>query len=130
MSLEPEIPEHKFLNRLTIIAKEIITQECVNNGEVEYKDYVAHEYEKFTDYDIINNYPIAVEEYCEGQFGPDASDILSQNQTDAIREIRERLFINALDNKIKELINGEWDAIKTETEEYTVTEEKKIFDRN
>lgn len=129
MSLEPEISEYKFMNKLTIIAKKIITEECIEDKQVEYKDYVAYEFERFTDQDIVNDYPIAVEEYCEGQFGPDATDILSQNQTDAIREIRRQLFVNALDERIKELIDGEWDAIKTETEEYTVKKEKKVFDR-
>lgn len=127
--MDPELTEDEFEERLEDIAKDAIREECVDsNGFVKYKEYVAHEYKLFTNTDILDNYPLSVEEYCDGKFGPDSHDLLTGSQTDAIQQIRRELFISELDQKIKELINGGWDAIKTEKEEYTVTEEKTVLD--
>lgn len=127
--MDPKLTENEFEERLEEIAKDAIREECVDNdGSVEYKEYVAHEYILFNNTDILDNYPLSVEEYCNGKFGPDSHDLLTGSQTEAIQQIRRELFTSELDQKIKELINGGWDAIKTETEEYTVTEDKTVLD--
>lgn len=108
MSLKPEISEEKFTEKVTELAKHLIKQVCVEDTTVEYKPYAAHEYMMYTTTDLVKEYPIAVEEYCSGNFGPDAGDILSKTQPEAIKDIRRRLFINTLDQKITELLNSDW----------------------
>lgn len=126
--MNPELTESEFDSKITEIAKKLIKKYCITEtGEITYEDYAAYEYQRVTDEDLIESYPLAIEVYTTGSFGPDARDLLSYEMSECITHIRQNLLQQAIDQKIKNLLNGEWDKITTETSTKEISQTKKVF---
>jgi len=126
--MDCKLTEQEFNDRITEIAKNAIKQYCINDDNtVEYVSYASIEIT--SDSDFAKNYPHSIEEYCNGNFRVDDIDILSgKNPKEVIEFSRFRLFEGTVDKRIKELLDGGWDAIKTVEETKTVTESKTVFE--
>lgn len=119
--MDPQLTQKEFSERLTEIAKDAIREHCVETDTVEYKEYAALE-AVYDNPDLLTDYPLSVEEYGSGEFSVDDSERLGSSSPRTVLDMaRSKLLEGALDERIRELINGGWDAIKTETETTTQT---------
>lgn len=123
-----ELSKSEFNTKITEIAKDAIKKYCVmDNNDVEYQSYASIEIT--SELDFVSKYPFSIEEYGSGKFRIDDAERLgSLSPKEAIEFSRQRIFEQTVDKRIKELIDGEWDAIKKTKETREVIEEKTKFE--
>ena len=126
MTETAELTKTEYRQRVTELAKDAIREHCVDEaGRVEYRSYAASEaVDHYGDScDLLTDHPLSIEQHGSGSFTvDDAEAMASASPTDAIERARARLLEGDVDDRIQDLLDGEWDAIETTERTRTVTE--------
>lgn len=138
---EPRIPIEEYRDRITELAKEGIRKNVVHKDRLVETDELHLVTDALTQFnepdaidELVDDHPHAILEYTHNdadEWWPDAHDLVSgQSPVEAAREIQRRVVKREIRLRAEELLDGQWDAIKTrEVErEVTVTETETYFD--
>ena len=127
-----QLTEEEFNEKVEDIAKDAIREHCVlDDNTVEYVDYASeYMYQSEVAENLLETHTLAIEKYCTGKFDTDARDLLSLEMSEAIMKIREHLLRKKIDNTIEQLLNGGWNAVRTETVKYTDNKEKTVLNES
>lgn len=138
---EPDLSREEYRERVTELAKTGIRKTVVHNGRVPDEDelYLVTDPLVYSEGDapiptLAEEHPLAVRSYTPDEadsWWPDAKDVVGgQSPTDAVADIEQRIVARHVRLRAEQLIDGEWDAIKTENTAHTVTETTTYYDRS
>lgn len=124
-----ELTEEEYKRQLTELAKRGIREFCVTDSGsvVDNSGRVAYEFEPVEEF--ANTYPLSVLEHAkQDEWWDDSHELVGRYEPSRTAEyIITRIARQDVMNRVKELLDGEWDAIKQETETREVTETKTVF---